>query len=273
MRLLVKVGGAQLDDADSRSVFARSVAQARSVGHEVVLVHGGGAQLGRVGARLGLETVRWRGLRVTDPATAEAALMVLAGSVNRELVQSLGEANVPAVGLCGADGGTFATRAFPTPAEIDLGHVGEVARVEPGLMQHLLSGGFTPVVATVGPRMEAAPGAPFDNVNADDAVAALGAALGVAAVLFLTDVDGVRGAHGATLDELDPETAAELERAGVIAGGMCPKVRAGLQAADRLPEALVRIAPAAGENAVLAALEPGIGTRFLHATSAERHHA
>ena len=273
MRVLVKIGGAQLDDPTSRSVFAKAVANAKACRHEVILVHGGGAQLGRLGARLGLETVRWQGLRITDASTAEAALMVLAGSVNRELVRSLGNACVPSVGLSGADAFTFKTRAFPCPEGINLGHVGEVDDVDPGLIEHLLSGGFTPVVATVGPRRDTDEAAPFDNVNADDAVAALGSALAVDAVLFLTDVPGVRGADGMTLDQLDALEASELEASGVIAGGMCPKVRSGLEAARRLPGALVRIAPAAGDNAVLAALEPGIGTQFLHTPATERHHA
>ncbi len=273
MRVLLKVGGAQLDEPGSRNLFAKAVANAKDRGHELILVHGGGAQLGRLGARLGLETVRWQGLRITDAPTAEAALMVLAGSVNRELVRSLGNARVPSVGLSGADAFTFKTRRFPAPQGINLGHVGEVGVVDPGLIEHLLAGGYTPVIATVGPRQEGDDDAPFDNVNADDAVAALGAALGVEAVLFLTDVPGVRGADGLTLDHLDAPAAAELEASGIIAGGMCPKVRAGLEAARRLPEALVRIAPAAGDNAVLAALEPGIGTRFLHTSATERHHA
>ncbi|QDU69049.1 acetylglutamate kinase [Engelhardtia mirabilis] len=263
MRMLVKVGGAVLDEPDARSSFARSVAQALAAGHELVIVHGGGRQLGRMCADLGLVERRWRGLRVTDARTAEVALAILGGSVNRILVRALEVAGVSAAGLSGADGALFDAEPLHSD-EVDLGYVGQVSAVNSKLLEHLLAGGFVPVVATVGPHQGSAGGdEPFLNVNADHAAGALARAIDADVLLLLTDVPALLDGKGqrvacATLDRL-----AELDREGTIEGGMIPKVEGALAALTPPSRTLVKIAPWAGEDAIRGALQSSVGTVLL----------
>jgi acetylglutamate kinase len=188
--------------------------------------------------------------------------MVLAGLVNKELVAAFEEEGARAVGLCGADGSTFS--AAPEVREAGLGYVGSVARVDGRLVESLLAGGYVPILSTVAPLGAGIPGARdrFYNVNADLAAGPLSKALGAGALLFLTDVPGVLDAHGVRLAEITPHDCAALRAEGVIRGGMIPKVDAALAALASNPEALVKIAPAAGEDVVRNALEPEVGTRF-----------
>jgi len=261
-RLLVKIGGAQLEDPQARADLAASVAAA-AAGHELVLVHGGGKQIKALGDRLGLPEVRHEGLRVTDRATAEVVLQVLAGEVNKKLVQVLGAAGVRAVGLTGADGGLFSA-APHRPRGADLGYVGEVHQVDPTVARTLLAAGFTPVVATVAPlgaKVRAARDA-FYNINADQVVGPLAAALECTAVLFLTDVPAVFDEGRTPVRHLDPAGCDRLHASGALSGGMLPKVEAALGAAFALHDGVVKIAPAAGRNAILEALTDDVGTTF-----------
>lgn len=266
-RVVVKVGGAQLEDARCRAELARSVARAVETGHEIVLVHGGGNQIRALVRRLGIEERYHEGLRVTDPDTADVVTMVLAGTVNKELVRALESEGVRAAGLCGADGSSFAAK--PVDAAIDLGYAGEVVAVDRGLVETLLAGGYLPVIATVAPRARDAsgPDAKLYNVNADMAAGPLARALEADALLFLTDVPGVLDERRERMSELTPERARAMRASGAVSGGMIPKVEMALAALDALPGGVVKIAPAAGEDAVLAALSPTIGTRFTRTES------
>jgi acetylglutamate kinase len=269
MRVLVKIGGAQLERPAARAALARAIRAAQAAGHELVLVHGGGDQIRRLSDRLGVVAAYREGLRITDGPTAEIVLQVLGGEVNRTLVRSLQEQGVPAVGLTGADGGTFSVKKHE-PDGVDLGFVGEVETVRPALVEHLLAGGWLPVIATVAPRTGDADG-PFHNVNADMGAGPLTRALGADALLFLTDTDGVLDAERNTLPELTPADCAALERSGVISAGMIPKVRAALAALGECPAAHVAIVPAAGDDAITAGLAARRGTRFrLAADGAQR---
>lgn len=264
MRVLVKIGGAQLEESGPRAEFARAVKAARDAGHELIVVHGGGAQIRALAEALGLEEQRVAGMRVTDDATAEVVLAVLGGTVGRQLARALEEAGVSAVSLTGADGASFSAHALELDGA-DLGWVGEIDSVRPGLIEHLLAGGYVPVVASVAPPETQRAGSPFFNVNADMAVVPLATALAADAVLFLTDVPGVRGADGALLAELDDQGAAAGRADGVFAGGMLPKVEAAVAAAAAVP-GVVRISPADAVDfeggAVLAALAGETGTLF-----------
>ena len=224
MRLVVKIGGAQLEQREARASFARDVRAALSAGHEIAVIHGGGNQTRTLCGALGLPERYHEGLRRTDALTADVVLQVLAGLVNKQLVSDLNAAGVLAAGLCGADGGSFGAR--PVRAEVDLGYVGAVAAVDPDLAQTLLASGFTPVIATCAPkaRGEEGPDGHFYNINADLAAGPLSAALEADAILFLTDVEGVRGEDGRVLSRLDARQARELRGRNVIAGGMIPKV-------------------------------------------------
>ena len=266
MRILLKLGGALLESGDSRADLAAAIAAARADGHEVVVVHGGGNQIRALSRRLGLADGYVDGLRVTDAETAELVLMVVAGAVGKSLVAALEAGGVPAVGLCGADGGLYEVRPHPTPG---LGYVGLVTRARTELADALLAAGYVPVVACLGPLAPEHDG-PSDrlyNVNADDVALALAGAFAADALLFLTDVPGVLDAAGGLVPSLDAESADRLAREGVLAGGILPKVRAGLAAAEALPGALVKIASAGGRDALRAALAPSAGTTFLSPTS------
>ena len=256
MRILVKIGGAQLGNA---STIAKAVGAARAVGHEVILVHGGGDQLRDWSQQLGLEDEYIQGLRVTDAKTARVVTAVLGGEVNAGLVKTLCAAGIPAVGLTGADGNFLG--AAPKLQPQGLGFVGEVQRVDPALIETLLAAQYTPVIASIAPSTDA-PGNPFYNINADEVVGPVAQAVGAEAILFLTDVSGVQDAHGQRISTLDSEQTHDLIQAGVIAGGMLPKTRAGFAALDACPRALVKIASATGAESILAALGASSGTRF-----------
>ena len=275
MRVIVKIGGAQLAGRAERMQLARSVLGARSAGHEIVLVHGGGDQIRALTRRLGIEDRYHAGLRLTDAPTAEAVLFVLGGQVNRTLVRSLEAAGVPAVGLTGADGSTFSARRIASDG-VDLGFVGEVAEVRPALVESLLAAGYVPVLATIAPRDPGDDGGgadePFYNINADMGAGPLACALAADALVFLTDVPGVRDETGATLARLTPEDCDELVARGAIRGGMLPKIQAARAALAECPQAHVAIAPAAGEGALVAALESRSGTLVTSSANAGVSH-
>jgi acetylglutamate kinase len=274
VRILVKIGGAQLEEAGPRSQLCKAVAAARAEGHEVVVVHGGGNQIRQLGKALGIEDRYHEGLRITDARTAEVVLMVLAGQVNRTLVASLQRAGVQAVGICGADGASFTARKLDKPG-VDLGFVGAIDTVRPQLVQSLLASGNVPVVATVAPGVGARESEPFYNLNADHAAGPLCKAFGCDAVLFLTDVPGVLGADKQLLRSLSAKDCERLVQTGVATGGMLPKLDAALMALRDNPRALVKIAPAGEPDAVLRALRQNVGTSFLTPQSqqeAEQNH-
>lgn len=213
--IVVKVGGGALKGGaleDLPGILAD--------GFPVVLVHGGGQQLTRMLDALGIESRFREGLRVTDEATLEVAEMVFAGGVNKGLVRGLNALGVPAAGISGTDGPTLLVE----PVE-ELGRVGEVAAVEPGLIRSLWNGGFVPVVAPLGLGPRGA-----YNVNADAAAAALSVGLGAGHLFLLTDVDGLLR-DGEAVASLDPEESEAFVRSGLAAGGMVPKLRAATEAA------------------------------------------
>lgn len=263
MRILAKIGGAQIEDEAGRAEFAGAVALARRAGHEVILVHGGGNQIRTLGKRLGIQDRYHEGLRITDAETADVVLMVLAGLVNKTVVRALSLAGVIACGLTGVDGATFTARPMVAKG-VELGYVGAIQTTNRTLVDLLLQKGIVPVIATVAARDPGAAGddAHFYNLNADLCAGPLARAFGADAMLFLTDVPGVLGADKRLLASLDTKRCTALREAGVIQGGMIPKVAAALSACEDNPRALVKIAPATGDSAVLAALHDAVGTRF-----------
>ncbi len=263
MKLCIKIGGAQLEDAAPRAVLAGAIERARAAGHQLVVVHGGGNQIRALSKQLGIADRYHEGLRITDAATAEVAVAVLAGLVGKALAETLSDAGAPAVSLCGADGGLFFARRH-APGGVDLGYVGQVARVDRKLIDGLLALGFVPLIATVAPLDASTAGARdrLYNINADHAAAPLAKALGCEALLFLTDVPGVLDEREQLVPQLTPAQCETLKCQGVLRGGMIPKVEAALDALRALPQGLVKIAPAAGPDAVLDALRDEVGTRF-----------
>jgi acetylglutamate kinase len=253
--VVVKLGGTTL--AEQRQVLVEVAAIARR--RPVVLVHGGGKRMTQWLERLGVETRFEGGLRVTDPASLEVAAAVLRGVVNSELVATLRDLGVDAVGLSGVDGGLLIAERVE-----GMGLVAHVVGLHRDLLDGLLVAGQVPVVAPLA-RDEAGI---VCNVNADDAAAGIAAGLGARQLVLLTDVDGVRDAEGRRLATLTGEEAEALIGAGVIGGGMVPKVRAALSALGWADSEVV-IADSAAPDALTRALDdPAFGTRIRAAVSA-----
>lgn len=219
--VVVKVGGSSEESAPS---ILADIAALRLAGALPVVVHGGGPEITRWLQQQGVPTTFHRGRRVTDRAALQVALAVLAGLVNKELVRLLQNQGVEAVGLSGVDGGLLmAERQNP-----ELGLVGEVIAVRSDLLRLLLDRGAVPVLAPVA--LERAGAREILNVNADTVAGAVARALPAEALLFLTDVDGVRAADGSSLRRLAGEDVPALIASGIVSGGMIPKVEACLQA-------------------------------------------
>lgn len=218
--VVLKLGGSVAGTDDAALDLVASLSDA---GRPVVAVHGGGPLVGEWATRLGLETRFERGLRVTDAATRDVALAVLAGLVNKTLVARLIAKGVPATGLSGVDGGMLrAEREDPA-----LGLVGHVAMVDSSLLEELLAALRVPVVAPAALDTDGS----ILNVNGDTAAGAIAASIFARLLAFVTDVPGVRGKDGRVIARLDREAAKALVDDGTIEGGMLPKVEACLVAA------------------------------------------
>ncbi len=183
--VVIKYGGAAMEDAALREEFARDVVLLKYVGLNPIVVHGGGPEITGYMERLGLPVEFVGGLRVSDEDTVEVAKMVLVGKVNKEIVLRLNRHGQPAVGLCGDDGSLFRVARRTAPDGEDIGFVGRIERVNVGVIEHVASD-YIPVIASVGADRE---GDSY-NVNADEAAGAVAGAMGAYKVIFLTDVPG-----------------------------------------------------------------------------------
>ncbi len=224
--VVVKFGGSAMVDPSLAGRFAEDVVLMRSVGLRPVVVHGGGPQIGELMARLGMEPEFRDGLRVTDAETLDIARMVLVGKVNREIVSAVNVHGPLAVGVSGEDARLLGARQ----RHADLGFVGDVAEINPRIVESLLGQGLVPVVSTIG--ADAAAGQAY-NINADTAAGALAAELGAEKVIYLSDVPGLLD------DPADPDSLVSaitvpqlqlLVGEGRITGGMIPKVEACIRA-------------------------------------------
>ncbi len=224
--IVIKYGGAAMEDETLREEFARDVVLLKYVGLNPIVVHGGGPEITAYMRRLGLPVEFVGGLRVSDESTVEVAKMVLVGKVNKEIVLRLARAGAPAVGLSGDDGTLFRVARRSGPGGEDIGFVGSIERVNADVIEHVATD-YIPVIASVGADRE---GNSY-NVNADEAAGAVAGAIGAYKLLFLTDVAGWLE------DPSDPSTLitnADAERVqGALAdldGGMRPKLEACLAA-------------------------------------------
>ena len=238
MTILIKLGGAALEDAATLRKCARAIAELAQDGHRVAVVHGGGAALTRMLARLGKKSEFVSGLRVTDRETRDFALMVLAGSVNKKVVAAIQSAGMPAIGFCGGDGMSFRARRKHV-ADRDLGFVGEICLVEPCWIYAIWQQGGIPVIASLALGSDGE----YYNVNADEMAAGCAAACRADALIFLTDVPGVKDSEGSVIPWLSTKEAEELVASSTISGGMLPKLQACRQALQQ-GVGRVRILPA-----------------------------
>jgi acetylglutamate kinase len=226
--VVIKYGGAAMDDPELREEFARDVVLLKYVGMNPIVVHGGGPDITAYMNRLGMPVEFVDGLRVSDEATVEIAKMVLLGKLNSDIVLRIGRHGQPAVGLSGDDGGLLRCSRRAAPGGADIGWVGQIDAVDPGVINHI-SSDYIPVVASVGADAE---GNSY-NVNADEAAAAIAVALGATKAIFLTDV------RGWLRDPADPESligqasVTEVTAAlATVAGGMRPKLQACVDAVN-----------------------------------------
>ena len=254
--LVLKLGGTTL--VDQAHVLDEVAAVART--RPVVLVHGGGKRITEWLERLGVPSRFEGGLRVTDAASLEVVAAVLRGVINSELVSDLRDRGVDAVGLSGVDGGFMIAERIP-----NLGLIAHVVGVRRDFIDGLLVAGQIAVVAPLARDEQGI----VCNVNADDAAAGIAAGLGARQLVLMTDVDGIRGADGAKIDTMTAAEAEALIAAGVIKGGMVPKIRAALQAVG-WPGAEAVIADSSDPHALTRALgDPTFGTRITAALPAE----
>ena len=227
--IVIKYGGAAMEQTDLKEVFALDVILLALVGIHPVIVHGGGPQIGALMKRLGKEPQFVGGMRVTDEETIEIVEMVLVGKINKEIVGLINHHGGRAVGLSGKDASLLRARRrlhrLPGGEEVDIGLVGEVVTVSTEPIRLLEDAGFVPVIAPVGIGDK---GETY-NINADLVAGEMAAALGAEKLIHLTDVQGIvaDGALVSTLPRIDAE---RLIATGVIDGGMLPKVESSLRA-------------------------------------------
>lgn len=223
--VVVKLGGNAMTDDGLARMFAQDVVLLWSVGLKPVVVHGGGPQIGDLLTRLGKETEFRDGQRVTDADTLDVVRMVLVGKVGRDIVGSINVHGAYAVGLSGEDGGLI--RA--TPRSPELGFVGDVQSVHPGIVERVLAEDMIPVISSIGAD---AAGQAY-NINADTVAAAVAGALGAEKVIYLTDVPGLMTDVDDPASLVAGISTSDLEAMlvdGTVSGGMIPKVRACIDA-------------------------------------------
>jgi acetylglutamate kinase len=220
--VVIKYGGAAMEDPELREEFARDVVLLKYVGLNPVVVHGGGPDITAYMERLSLPVEFVEGLRVSDTDTVEVAKMVLVGKVNKDIVLRLGRHGQPAVGLCGDDGLLFRVARQTAPSGRDIGFVGRIERVDVDVLNHIAED-YIPVVASVGADRE---GASY-NINADEAAGAVAGALGAYKVLFLTDVEGWLSDPADAASIVSEATVDDVRGAlDGVSGGMRPKLQA-----------------------------------------------
>ena len=242
--VVVKYGGHAMGDDKVARSFARDMVLLEQSGVNPVVVHGGGPQIGAMLAKLGIKSEFAGGLRITDRATVEIVEMVLAGSINKQIVGFINAEGGRAIGLCGKDGNmviankmTAALRANGDGVEeaIDLGFVGEPSKVDTTVLDSVLHRELIPVLAPVAQSVD---GETY-NINADTFAGAIAGALKAKRLLFLTDVPGVLDTHGELIKELRMDDIRALIADGTITGGMIPKVETCIYALEQGVEGVV----------------------------------
>jgi acetylglutamate kinase len=254
---VVKLGGSLLDDAARRADALAQIASRWNAGEELVLVHGGGKHIDAALQKAGIPKRTHAGLRITDDATLEIVVSVLAGRVNKMLVSELAALGVRAAGLSGCDGATLIAEAHPPIDGIAFGHVGRVTRANAGLLRAMLNQGVMPVLSSVGAGVR---GELF-NINADSAAAAVAAALHAPELRFLTDVEGLFDANGSVVPHLNADGVEQMLASPAVSGGMKPKLQAALNALKNgvgritigLPPTANRQSPTDGGTTLVAA--------------------
>ena len=252
--VVIKLGGHAMGSDEGMASFARDVVLMRTVGINPVIIHGGGPMINAMLERLGVTSEFVRGKRVTDAATLQVVEMVLAGEINKRIVQAINTAGGRAVGLSGKDADMITCEQ----TDPELGFVGTPVAVDPRLLHSLFRDEMIPVIAPIGT------GAQDEtyNINGDTAAGAVAGALKADRLLLLTDVSGVKDASGEVVTALTAAQVREMTEAGVIAGGMIPKTETALDALEAGVRAVV-ILDGRVPNAVLLELFTSHGAGSL----------
>jgi len=234
--VVVKYGGHAMGDDKVARDFARDMVLLEQSGVNPVVVHGGGPQIGAMLAKLGIKSQFANGLRITDSATMEIVEMVLAGSINKQIVGFINAEGGRAIGLCGKDGNmVMASKVAPQNDELDLGFVGEPAKVDTTVLDQVLGRELIPVLAPIAQGHD---GETY-NINADTFAGAIAGALKAKRLLFLTDVPGVLDRNKHLIKELRIDEIRALIADGTISGGMIPKVETCIYALEKGVEGVV----------------------------------
>ena len=264
--VVIKYGGNAMVDEDLKSGFARDIVLMKLVGINPVVVHGGGPQIGSLLERIGKESHFVDGMRVTDSETMDVVEMVLGGLVNKEIVNLIARHGGRAVGLTGKDGDLIRARKLTitrnspeleAPEIIDIGHVGEVASIDAGVVHMLVSGDFIPVIAPIGVGDD---GHSY-NINADLVAGRMAEVLNAEKLILLTNTPGLLDKAGKLLTGLGAADVDALIANGTIHGGMLPKINCALSAVHSGVNA-AHIIDGRLEHAVLVELftDEGVGT-------------
>ncbi len=238
--IVIKFGGNAMVDEKLKNSFARDIVLLKQVGVNPVVVHGGGPQIGKLLEQVGKESKFIDGMRVTDSETMDIVEMVLGGLVNKSIVNLINHNGGQAVGLTGKDGSMIRakqmkltresseseTAELQAPEIIDLGHVGEVTKIDPSIVNTLDEGNFIPVIAPIGVGEDAV----SYNINADLVAGKMASVLGAEKLLLLTNTAGILDKQENILTGLDGNKVKQLIADGTIAGGMLPKVSCALDA-------------------------------------------
>ncbi len=267
--VVIKYGGHATTDAALKKAFALNIALLKLVGVNPVVVHGGGPQIGKRLEQLNIQSSFLEGQRITDDATMDVVEMVLVGTVNQEIVSLMNTSGVTAVGVSGKDGRTIMAqrleivlnRKDAPPEILNIGKVGEVARVNTELLSTLQQSGFVPVIAPVGTDEN---GETY-NINADSVAGAVAGALRAKRLLLLTDVPGILDKDKELIRSLTRKQALALFEDNTVFGGMIPKVKCCLEALEEGVEKAM-IIDGRVENCILLELltDAGIGTEIVH---------
>jgi acetylglutamate kinase len=264
--IVVKYGGNAMTEDALMNSFARDIVLMKLVGMNPVVVHGGGPQIGDLLKRVGKESEFIQGMRVTDTETMDIVEMVLGGLVNKEIVNLIHQHGGNSVGLTGKDGNLIMAKKLKierhtpdmdAPEIIDIGHVGEVARINTGVIDMLIKGDFIPVIAPVGVDAE---GRSY-NINADLVAGKVAEALQAEKLMLLTNTPGLLNKQGELLTGLNAKTVDELIADGTIYGGMLPKIQCALDAVQGGVKA-AHIVDGRVEHAVMLEVftDEGVGT-------------
>ena len=228
--VVIKYGGNAMINDDLKSAVMSDIALLKLVGINVVLVHGGGPEITEMLGRVNKESRFVNGMRVTDKETIDIVQMVLAGKVNKSLVQHLQKSGAPAVGLCGLDGNMLVAEKLITGE--DIGYVGEITQVNPKVINDVINNGFVPIISTVAGSYQG----DVYNINADIAASRIAAELGACKLILMTDIRGLlrdKDDENTLIPSVNVSEVPMLKREGIISGGMIPKIDCCVEAVRR----------------------------------------